>query len=205
MDSAIRHSVSVRRKAVWGSGIRLTVIALLAALSTSCGDMVRQGTASSYLIIESLSSDDGSHLLSDVLTIVDGNPTIFNDVVTATFRLGMKDPGLTAPTSANWITIDRYRVQFSRTDGRNAPGVDIPFGFDGAMTVTVIANQSQTVSIELVRHIQKEEAPLRALAFSGVIIHAIADVTFYGHDQTGREVSVTGKMLVDFGNFADED
>jgi len=28
-------------------------------------------------------------------------------------------------------------------------------------------------------------------------------VTFYGHDQTGREVSVTAKILVNFGNFAD--
>ena len=195
--------MSVRRKAVWGSGIRLTVIALLAALSSSCGDMVRQGTGSSFLIIESLSSDDGNHLLSDVITIIDGNPSIFNDVVSATLRLGMKDPGITSPSQANWITVDRYRVTFTRTDGRNTPGVDVPYGFDGALTATVSTNA--TVSFELVRHTAKEEAPLRALAFNGSIIHTIADITFYGHDQTGREASVTGKMLVDFGNFADDE
>jgi hypothetical protein len=30
-------------------------------------------------------------------------------------------------------------------------------------------------------------------------------VTFYGRDQTGREVSVTANILIDFGNFADPD
>ena len=25
----------------------------------------------------------------------------------------------------------RYRVEFRRTDGRNTPGVDVPYGFDG--------------------------------------------------------------------------
>jgi hypothetical protein len=36
-----------------------------------------------------------------------------------------------------------------------------------------------------------------------VIISTIAEVTFYGHDQTGREVSVVGRLTVDFGNFGD--
>ena len=56
---------------------------------------------------------------------------------------------------------------------------------------------------ELVRHLAKEEAPLKALTVNNVIISTIAEITFYGHDQTGREVSVTGRMSVDFGNFGD--
>jgi hypothetical protein len=55
----------------------------------------------------------------------------------------------------------------------------------------------------LVRHIAKQEAPLQALVFSPVIISTIAEITFYGHDQTGREASVSGQMLVSFGNFGD--
>jgi hypothetical protein len=46
---------------------------------------------------------------------------------------------------------------------------------------------------------------LAALASSGVIISTIAKVTFYGHDQTGREVSATASISVDFGNFADKE
>jgi hypothetical protein len=209
MDSGARTDMSVRRKAVWGSAVRLLMAVLLAASSSSCGDMVREGTASSYLIVENFlaASGDGdpsTTLLSDVLTIVDDVPSVFNDVATVTFTLGMKDPALaTSPTQANWITVNRYRVRFIRADGRNTPGVDVPFGFDGAMTLTV--SDSATGSFEIVRHTAKSEAPLQALATNGVIIQTIAEVTFYGHDQTGREVSVSAQMLVNFGDFADPD
>jgi hypothetical protein len=54
-----------------------------------------------------------------------------------------------------------------------------------------------------VRHIAKSEAPLGALAVSPVVITTIAEVTFFGRDQTGREVSVVAKITVDFGNFGD--
>ena len=40
------------------------------------------------------------------------------------------------PTN-NFITVTRYHVEFRRTDGRNTPGVDVPYAFDGAGTVTV--------------------------------------------------------------------
>jgi len=203
--------MNVRRKAVWGSGIRLTLVTLIALLSTSCGDMVRQGTGSSYLIIESVLVASGAepdnlvgNLLSDVITFVNDQPTFFNDVGQVTFRLGMKDPALeTSPTQANWITVNRYRVRYIRTDGRNTPGVDVPHGFDGAFTVTVANTAS--MGFEMVRHSAKLEAPLRALRVNGIIIQTIAEVTFYGHDQAGREVSATAKVLVDFGDFADPD
>lgn len=211
MDSGARTHMNVRRKAVWGSGIRLTVVTLLALLSSSCGDMVRQGTGSSYLIVESLLAAPGAepdamsgNLLSDVITFVDDLPTFFNDVGQVTFRLGMKDPAqATSPTQANWITVNRYRVRYIRADGRNTPGVDVPYGFDGAVTLTVSGTAS--IGFELVRHAAKLEAPLKALRVNGVIIQTIAEVTFYGHDQAGREVSVTAKILVDFGDFADPD
>ena len=55
----------------------------------------------------------------------------------------------------------------------------------------------------LVRHQAKVEAPLGALASNFLIVSTIAEVTFYGHDQTGRAVSVMGKISVHFANFAD--
>jgi hypothetical protein len=209
--------MDLNRKAVWGGELgrpaRLIGALLLAGLNVSCGDLTLQGTGSSYLIINGLEAASGadpaafgSNLLSDVLTIVDGAPTIFNDLARVRLRLAMKDPGgantPTAPTTANFITVNRYRVQFMRADGRNTPGVDVPYGFDGAFTGTVGAGEL-TAGFELVRHIAKKEAPLAALAANGVIISTIADITFHGRDQTGREVSVSGRLLVDFGNFAD--
>lgn len=203
--------MSVRREAVWSSAVRLLAATLLVG-TASCGDAVRQGEGSSYLIIQALEAASGAEpdefqgvLFSDILTIVEEIPTVFADNGRVTFRLGMKDPVLaTSPTQANFITVNRYRVRFIRADGRNMPGVDVPYGFDGGLTVTV--GEGDTVGIfELVRHIAKAEAPLAALTVNGVVISTIAEVTFYGTDQTGREVSAVGRITVNFGNFGDPD
>lgn len=211
MNRAPIVDARVGRKAVWGGEVgrlaRLVGILALTMLGVSCGDVTRQGTGSSYLIIGALQGASGATpgefggtLNSDVLTVVDDVPTIFNDIGQVSLSLGMKDI-LNQPTTNNFITINRYRVRFTRADGRNTPGVDVPYGFDGAVTATV--SGQTTIGFELVRHIAKQEAPLRALAFSSVIISTIAEITFYGQDQTGREASVSGQMLVSFGNFGD--
>ena len=187
-------------------------VAVLAMASASCGSVVREGSGTSFLIINSLEGASGAEpdqfasvLQSDVVTVVDQSPTIFSDNGRVTLQLGLKDPGSagspTTPTQNQFITLDRYRVRFIRADGRNTPGVDVPYGFDGAVTATV--SGSATATFELVRHVAKTEAPLGALARSPQIISTIAEVTFYGRDQTGREASVTGRMTVDFGNFGD--
>ena len=53
----------------------------------------------------------------------------------------------------------------------------------------------------LVRAQAKAESPLAALAGSRVILSTIAEITFYGHDQTGREVSVGARINVHFGDW----
>ena len=100
------------------------------------------------------------------------------------------------------MTITRYRVVYRRTDGHNTPGVDVPFPFDSAVTVT-IGSEGGSTGFQLVRTSAKQEAPLRALVNNPDIISTIAEVTFYGRDQAGNEVSVTGSIGVDFGNFGD--
>lgn len=199
-------------KAVWGVGIRqLGVLAVILA-STSCGDLVRQGTASSYLVVNELVAESGADpgkfgatLFSDVLTIKDDVPTIFADNGKVSLGLALKDPGTAgspnAPSANNAITLDRYHVKYIRADGRNEQGRDVPYEFDGGLGFTVTAERTE--SFELVRHVAKEEAPLAALVKSPVIILTIAQVTFYGHDQTGRSVSTTANISVEFGNFGD--
>jgi hypothetical protein len=204
-------------KAVWGGEIRrsarLLVLLALVALSASCGDLTREGTGSAYLIISALEGASGAEpnefgttVASDIVTVVDDVPTVFNDLGRVRLRLALKDPGgaesPSTPTVNNFITINRYHVKYIRADGRNTPGVDVPWPFDGAITITVGSGES-TAGFQLVRLTAKEEAPLRALASNGVFISTIAEITFFGHDQTGREALVTGQMLVEFGNFGD--
>ena len=120
-------------------------------------------------------------------------------------RLAMKDARRAVAVRADgeqFITINRYHVRFIRADGRNVQGVDVPYAFDGAFTGTV-TDSDLIAGFELVRHIAKTEAPLAGLTRNITIISTIAEITFYGRDQTGREVSVNGQMLVSFGNFGD--
>jgi hypothetical protein len=196
-----------REKAVWGTCVRLAAVAGLAALSASCGTQVTQGTTSSYLIMTSLQGEPGGSgsfgptLQSDV---VSDTGTKVSDLGQAAFQLALKDPGGTAspntPTQNNFITVTGYHVQYIRSDGRNTQGVDVPYAFDGALTATVSGNT--TVTFTLVRLQAKLEAPLAALATNNIPFTAVAQVTFYGHDQTGRDASVTGSIEITFANFA---
>ncbi len=190
---------------------RLAVVAAALA-GASCGELTRQGQSPANLVIDSLEGARGDEpetfnqtLASDVVTDVDGVPTIFADIGRASFRIMLKDPGPpqspATPSPNNAITIERYRVTYIRADGRNTPGVDVPYGFDGAVTITVPENGSASTAFVLVRHVAKAEAPLGALRSNLVVLSTIAEVTFYGHDQTGREVSATGRIGIEFGNF----
>jgi hypothetical protein len=199
-------------KAVWGSGIRLAGAIVLAVATASCGTQTREGTSSSYLIIASLeaasgadASTFGSGLSSDVITVKNNIPTYFGDPGRVTFKLGLKDPGPSSspvsPTQNNWITLTQYHVQYVRSDGHNVEGVDVPFAFDGGLSGTV--SDDTTLGFMLVRNQAKQEAPLKALQTNPIVISTIARVTFFGHDQTGREVSVTGNIDVSFANYGD--
>jgi hypothetical protein len=191
---------TVRRKVVWGTRIR-TAVVLGFLLATSCSQSIRTGQASSYLVITSLTggSDDDSTVESDVVT---DTGSIFTDAGQAQIQVLMKDNGGLAPSPVNAITITQYHVEYVRSDGRNTPGVDVPFAFDGGVATTITS--AGTVGFTLVRIQAKLEAPLKALALHGgaQAISTVARITFYGHDQTGREVSVTGNIDVTFADWA---
>lgn len=192
--------------------------------SVSCGEVASTGRSPVYLVIESLEAATGndtqtfsSFLLSDVETFVnqtvDGEqirvPSVFNDVGRASLRIALKNIGTPTqplgPTSLNDVTVTRYRVVFRRADGRNTPGVDVPYGFDGGSTITISGLSSSQIGFDLVRHTNKLEPPLRNLRGAGGAnqINTIAEITFFGHDQAGNELQVTGTMTVLFSDFGD--
>jgi len=197
-------------KAVWGG--RAAAVLAAAMLATSCGDMTREGTSPAYLTMTTLEGSPvvngsfGTTLASDVLNVdAAGKQSIAADNGRATFALQLRDPGTTSapnsPTANNAITLTQYHVEYIRADGHNVQGIDVPYAFDGGLNLTITG--SGTASFLLVRIQAKQEAPLKALALSGGqnTISTIARVTFYGHDQTGREVSVSGNIDVIFSDW----
>jgi len=200
------------------------LVAALAMSSASCGEFVREsGRSPSQLVIQSLvgvpgdsPSQKGNTIISDVQTMITkpeptcstSSPclTWINDSGEVTFGLTLKDPGQVGdpqPTALNAVTLDRYHVEYRRSDGRNTPGVDIPYAFDSAFTVTVSANGTGSATFDLVRHNAKKERPLVSLICAATcppMISTIADVTFYGRDQAGNDVSAKGSIGITFGD-----
>jgi hypothetical protein len=202
--------------------IKLAGAALAVLAASGCGEVARSGRSPVIPVILTLEGASGATpeelgapLYSDVVTIVQrtqggdqvDSPTVFADGGRAVFRLVLKDPGVpgaeASPSALNSVTFTRYRIVYRRTDGRNTPGVDVPYPVDGASTGTIEGEETGAVTFELVRHAAKLEAPLLALRNSSVMISTIAEVTFYGRDVAGNEVSVTGQIGVNFGNFGD--
>jgi len=198
-------------------------VVLVAALAASCGETAQQGRSPAYLVMDQLAASSGakpgstsnvleSDVITNVKTTVDSKtvliPTVFEDGGEVVLHVALKDPGLPTspldPTSMNFVTVNSYRVTFIRADGRNQPGVDVPYAFDGAATGT-IGPSTSSISFVLVRAQAKKEAPLQALRGMGgaLLISAIAEVTFYGRDQAGNEASVTGLISVNFADWGD--
>jgi len=184
------------------------VLVMASALSVAgCGsETVLQGDGSSYLVLNELAAAKGGQdasfsttLASDVVT----GGTAYEDLGRVTVAAAPKN--ITVPLSANnYVTISRYRVEFVRSDGRNTPGVDVPYGFDGAVTFTVTDSPTSATFV-LVRAQSKLESPLVNLRGGGgqIAISTIARVTFYGRDQVGNEASVTGDIGVNFADWGD--
>lgn len=196
---------------------RVLALAALGALSApGCSEYARQGHSPAQVVIVNLLSAPSTSaavpttfssgpLNSDVPDVTAGE-TVFNDYGQVTMRLVMRDPGQgsnpATPTPINEVTITGYRIEYRRTDGRNTPGVDVPFPFTGAVTITVGATTAVSGAFELVRHIAKVEQPLAPLGRNLVVLTVIADVTFFGRDQAGNSVSATGSIQINFANFA---
>ena len=218
LESAAATHPRVARRAV---GILLTAAAMATA---ACGEAVRTGRSPVVLLITRLEGASGadaarfsSVLHSDVETLVEQTaggietsvPTVFADLGRVELRLALKDvgqPGSPAsPTDNNAVTITRYRISYRRSDGRAVPGVDVPYPFEGAATVTVDAAGASALGLELVRVQAKQESPLRTLRGGGgaVAISTVADVTFYGHDTVGHEIRAAGAISVVFADWPD--
>lgn len=209
-------------RSTWFTRASAAVVMTGALTASGCGEFVRQSRSPSQLILVNILTAAGSGsvpttfvngpLLSDVR---DDTGTIFDDFGQANFRVILRDlgaPGLTATATAlNDVTITRYRVVYKRSDGRNKhvcmvpkpqpEEIAVPCPFDGAVTVTIAAGGTGLTVFELVRHVAKLEPPLGVLATNPIVLTAIADVTFFGRDQAGNEVSATGSVQVNFANF----
>jgi hypothetical protein len=185
----------------------LLVLPLLLLL-TACNDIENDSRSPSLLILEGLLGTDATgteanFLQSDVLK----NATVVADTAVASFRVQSLDPAPVMGSSPYYdVMLDRYTVSYSRTDGKNNPGTDVPYPFEGSLSALVPLGGTTQVSIVVVREVAKLEPPLIGLVDLGaeVVLTATARIDFYGHDLANNQVKTTGYLTVYFANYAEE-
>jgi hypothetical protein len=182
------------------------------------------GRTGSLLVVNSVTGfaggedgDEGTPLLSDTCDNPSTEPqdpdlcSVFNDNAELEFgnqflQIG-PGAGLGGPTFLNDIVVNQYRVDYVRPNGRNTPGVDVPFGIDGRMNMRVPSNGTAVVSIVVVRHEAKREPPLSNLDIEPgeEVLTANAQMKFFGQDLAGRTASALGFLEIHFANYGEED
>jgi hypothetical protein len=162
----------------------------------------------SLLFLEDITgADDEAFILSDVCVIPDESIfcSVVNDSALATLRNEPLNPeGETSYYQD--IVIYRTRVTFTRSDGRNTQGVDVPWAFDSVTSATVPVGEAGDVAFIIVRHTAKDESPLVELRGLGDedVISTNARCDFWGRDIAGNEHHVFGWIDVEFADFADD-
>lgn len=204
----------------FGTGRTLPVLALVLSVMPGCitePDALTEDATNTIVQIVNLAGQSTdlagvgeavSDLLSDVcFADVDHPPcTLFNDNGVVTMIAFPKDR--TQPASdINDVTFERYRVTYTRADGRNVAGTDVPYAFDGAINFTVPADGLTAVErgFIVVRHQAKGESPLREITLNrSAILSVIARIDFFGRDGAGRAFQATGYLNITFADFANE-
>lgn len=189
--------------------LRLAVILSAFLALYSCNPVEDDSRSSSQLIVDNILGTDAqgssaNFLQSDVAL---SSGSIRADTATATLRAETLDPDPILGTSTyNDITVTRYLVSFTRTDGKGVPGVDVPYPFEGSLSTVVRVGSTSSVSFVIVREVAKMEDPLIGLVDLGAekVLTCTAKVEFYGHDMASRTVKATGYLTVYFANYEDE-
>jgi hypothetical protein len=187
--------------------LSIAVVLGIIFLLSSCNPIEDDSKSSSLLTIESIKGQDAEGMEADYLqSDVTKDGTIYADIAVATFRASTLDPApLLGASQFSDIVLDRYTVTYSRTDGKNAEGVDVPLSFEGSLTALIKADSTASVSFVVVREVAKLEPPLIALAEGrdeGVLT-CVAKIDFYGHDLVNNKVKATGYLTIYFANYVD--
>jgi hypothetical protein len=189
----------VRQQHLFGRIARPALALAIAVASVSCGDVVDRGDRRTdhrpaQKRLRRTASEE------------------FDDVLASTSRRRVEDVGRCRRLAMKGGAADRAHVQQRHHDHaaasvrrrRNTPGVDVPHAFDRAITVTVSGSTAVRRRSPSARTGQVRTArPLTGLG--GPWPSRRSPMSFYGRDQAGNDVSVTGTISVNFADWADED
>ncbi len=187
---------------------RVALVACILSLIVlpACNDSIDDVASPVWISVSSI--EPASSPFGDVYDSELGSfmPDTVKVSITANYSNQTTPPTGTAYTT---VQITSYRVTFARTDN----GVDVPAGFQEALTVSVEAGGgSVTVDgLTIVRAGQKLQPPLYYLTpfsygfepgtgYTTISCNCIID--FYGHTLAGEPVSASAGIGINFADYA---
>lgn len=195
--------------------IKITAILSVIFLLLSCNPIEKDTQSDSMLVVSNitgtdLADNDVNFLQSDVVTV---DPDTGQQYVTAdsakatlTVKTLEPEPALGSSQYSN-IMVTRYIVTYTRSDGKNEEGVDVPYSFEGSLSAQVEVDASLEISFIIVRESAKLEPPLLSLreGWGEGPLTVQAKVDFYGHDMANHTVKATGYLTIFFADYIDQE
>ncbi len=196
------------------NSLKITAILCVFFFLLSCNPLEDDSASSSMLLILGITGttfdgDDVSFQQSDVVQIDPdtGAPGVKADTATVTLQAKLLNPEPLIPQASQYtsIVVTRYIVSYSRSDGQNTPGVDVPYSFEGSLSTLIEIDATADIPFVIVREVAKLEPPLFDLRGGGdeVVIQVTATIDFYGHDLVNNAVKATGYLSIFFADYVD--
>jgi len=195
--------------------IRLLIILVsclvIFLLTPSCNQLENLTGSSAKLICHLVTgsdlfgSEDSTTAFSDVIL---ASGTVVNDTANATLTAVLLDPVQATGTFYQDIIVDQVDIQYTRANGQNIEGLDVPYTFSQRVNARVSIGATITLNFVLITHNAKLEPPLVELINLGQehILKLEAHITIHGKDIAGNRVEpATAVISVWCSNFADED
>jgi hypothetical protein len=148
---------------------------------------------------------DSNIIYSDVITT---SGSIYDDHLIAVCRVYPLYP-YQLTTTLSWyqdIVVDQIDVEFTRADGLNRQGIDVPYAFSQQVFERVSMAGASEIDFVIVSHNAKSESPLIELAAGGQehTLKLEARITFHSKDLAGNRLEpVVSGLSVWCSNFAD--
>jgi len=190
------------------NSLKIAAILCVFFFLLSCNPLEDDSTSSSLLLIlditgTSIDGDEVSFQQSDV--VIGG--AVYADTATATLQAKLLNPEPLIPQASQYtsIVVTRYVVSYSRSDGQNTPGVDVPYSFEGSLSTLIEIDATVDIPIVIVREVAKLESPLFDLRAGGDegVLQVTATIDFYGHDLVNNAVKATGYLSIFFADYID--
>lgn len=174
-----------------------------------CNSVENTTNSATRLIVQLITGDDlegnpgSTTIFSDVLK----SGVVYNDNAAVVTRAELISPAQESSTYYQTIIVDQVDVEYSRADGLNVEGKDVPYSFSQKVHALVNIGEETEISFVIIQHVAKLESPLIELLNLGQekILKLEAQVTFHSRDLgNNRLAPVTGSVSVWCADFADE-